>query len=468
MRSRTILTASLAWVGLLGGCASLGPNAGPVTSGSSVPSALKAGVASIPLNLPAMTPLAGYGALTRRLNPPDLNPSNGYTFFKPSTGAIDSLHAKALVLANDDGKVAFLTVDAVGILGELVDRIHAKAVSMGSTLARGQLVVSASHTHSGPGSLTNLHFWELAGSDLLHAPLRDVFVAKCAEALVTAEISLQAAKIGLASSPLAGITTNRRAGVSPAVTAGMVDAELGVIRVDKTSGAPLAVLWNFAVHGTSYDATNLKFSADIMGAASSQVEAALGVPALFANGAEGDTAPVSTGASGIAALAPLISTKIVAIYTGIAPQPAVTLKTASEVVPFGKATLDLSLSRLAAGSTDLDIPTFLGTNPGLPIKMASDWFENNYRFQAIRINDTLIVPVPGEPIFFVGQAMKTESLALGFSRVFIFGLSNGHMAYITTESEYNIGGYEGIATFFGPKTAEKVRAAAMTQILKVQ
>jgi hypothetical protein len=151
----------------------------------------------------------------------------------------------------------------------------------------------------------------------------------------------------------------------------------------------------------------------------------------------------------------------------------VTLKTASEVVPFGKATLDLTLSRLAAGSTGLDLPTLLASalplaGLGLPVKMGPDWFENNYRFQAVRINDALIVPVPGEPIFFVGEAMKAESIALGFARVFIFGLSNGHMAYITTEAEYNIGGYEGIATFFGPKTADKVRAAAMTQIVKVQ
>jgi hypothetical protein len=302
--TRRSCVASLVIAGLLAGCASLGPDAGPVTSGSPVPSALKAGVASVPLNLPAMTPLAGYGAPARRQTPPDFNPFNGYTFFKPSAGALDPLRAKALVLANDDGKVGFLTVDAVGVLGELVDRIHAKAVSMGSTLARGQLVVSASHTHSGPGSLTSLHFWALAGSDLLHAPLRDLFVARCAEALVTAEINLQPAKLGLASSPLAGVTMNRRAGVSPAITPAMVDTELGVIRVDRANGAPLAVLWNFAVHGTAYDTTNLKYSADVMGAASSQVESVLGVPALFANGAEGDAAPVSTGASGIATLAP--------------------------------------------------------------------------------------------------------------------------------------------------------------------
>jgi hypothetical protein len=210
-----------------------------------------------------------------------------------------------------------------------------------------------------------------------------------------------------------------------------------------------------------------------MGAASGLVETALGVPALFANGAEGDTAPASGGAAGIALLAPLIAQKILDIRTGISPQAAVTLKTASEVVPFGKATLDLTLGRLAAGSTDLDLPTLLATalpqaGSSLPIKMGPSWFENNYRFQAVRINDTLIVPVPGEPIFFVGQAMKTGALALGFSRVFIFGLSNGHMAYITTEAEYNIGGYEGIATFFGPKTAEKVWSAATSQIAKVQ
>ena len=376
------------------------------------------------------------------------------------------------MLANDTAKVGFLTVDAVGILGELVDRIHAMAVSQGSTLARGQLVVSASHTHSGPGTLTGLHFWELAGSDMLHVPLRDLFVAKCAEALVTAELNLQPAKLGLASGTLANVTKNRRAGVSPAITPGMVDEQLSVIRVDKANGVPLAVAWNFAVHGTAYDETNLKFSADVMGAASNLVETSLGVPALFANGAEGDAAPAANGASGVALLAPMMANKILAIHTGIAPQSSVTLKTASEVVPFGKATLDLSLNRLSAGSTGIDIPTLIATllpqAGSTQFKMDSGWFENNYRFQAIRINDTLIVPVPGEPIFFVGQAMKTESLALGFSRVLIFGLSNGHMAYITTEAEYNIGGYEGIATFFGPKTADKVRAAAMTQILKVQ
>jgi hypothetical protein len=291
--------------------------------------------------------------------------------------------------------------------------------------------------------------------------------------LATAETNLQPAKIGLASSPLANVTTNRRADDSPAITPDMVDEELGVIRVDKDAGGPLAVVWNFAVHGTAYDASNLQFSADIMGAASTLVEQQLGVPALFANGAEGDAAPHDSGAAGIALLAPVIAAKIATIHGGITPQRPVVLRTASDVVSFGKATLDLRLSRLAAGATDLDLPTLIDrglteARLGLSIKFGPKWFENSFRFQAIRINDAVIVPVPGEPIFFVGQEMKAEARGLGFSLAFLFGLSNGHMAYITTEAEYNIGGYEAIATFFGPKTAEKVRAAALSQIVKVQ
>jgi neutral ceramidase len=50
-------------------------------------------------------------------------------------------------------------------------------------------------------------------------------------------------------------------------------------------GTPLAVVWNFAIHGTAFGDSNLLFSADIMGAVSDRVETLLGVPALFANGA---------------------------------------------------------------------------------------------------------------------------------------------------------------------------------------
>ena len=434
------------------------------------PSPLTAGVATVPFSLPAGTPLAGYGSTTRRELPPDLVPNNGYTFFKPNAGALDPLSAKALVMANGSVEVAIVTVDAVGIIGELVDRIHAKAVSLGAKIHRENLVVSASHTHSGPGSQTSLTFWELAGTDLLFPRLRDEFVNDCARALFNAENSMESATFGSASDMLAEVTVNRRVGVSPNVKPDTVDKELGVIRIDKADGTPLALLWNFAVHGTAYGDTNLQFSADIMGAVSARLETQLKIPVLFANGAEGDTAPNGSGAAGIARLSPIIADKIVTIYRSITTDPQITLQCASRVTGFGKAMLDLSLGRLTGGS-GLNLAALATLAPALGhivLKMDRKWFENDFRFQAIRMNDVLIVPVPGEPIFFVGQAMKADGRALGFNRVFIFGLSNGHMAYITDEKEYQIGGYEGIATFFGPHTADKVRAEALSQMMLVR
>ena len=128
---------------------------------SSDPSALRAGVAKTALSLATGTPLAGYGSTKRRRF--DIIPGNGFTFFKPAVGTLDPPYAKALVLANTTTMIGIVTVDAVGIIGELVDRIHAKATLLGSHVARENLVVSASHTHSGPGSQTSLKFWELAG-----------------------------------------------------------------------------------------------------------------------------------------------------------------------------------------------------------------------------------------------------------------------------------------------------------------
>jgi neutral ceramidase len=444
------------------------PPGGGLTS--ALPSPLRAGAAKVALSLPAGTPLAGYGSAARRQLPPDADPFNGFTFFKPATGQMDLLFARALVMMNDTTKVGIVTVDSVGILSDLVDRIHARAVTLGATIPRENLVVSASHTHSGPGTQTKLKFWEMAGTDLLYAPMRDVFVNDCAQALFNAEQNLQLAKYGSGSDLLAGVTVNRRVGVSPTAMPTDVDKELGVIRIDKMDGTPLAVVWNFAIHGTAYGDSNLEFSPDIMGAVSAKVEADLGVPALFANGAEGDTAPDGHGATGVATLAPIIAAKIETIHAGIATNPQIALQCVSHVEPFGKATLDLSLNRLPAGSVDLDLATLLTVlNLGhVAFKMDKDWFENDFRFQAIRMNDTLIVPVPGEPIFVVGQAMKAEGKALGFRRVFIFGLSNGHMAYITDQAEYNVGGYEAVATFFGEHTADKVHAAAKTQMVMVK
>ena len=74
-----------------------------------------------------------------------------------------------------------------------------------------------------------------------------------------------------------------------------------------------------------------------MGAVSDKVEALLGVPALFANGAEGDKSPNGHGAPGIAMLAPIIAQKIATIHAAIVTAPQIALQWRLDVEMLGKA-----------------------------------------------------------------------------------------------------------------------------------
>ena len=73
---------------------------------------------------------------------------------------------------------------------------------------------------------------------------------------------------------------------------GEVDRRIGLMRLDKANGNPLALIANYAIHGTVYGPANLEISGDAPGIVSSYVEQKTGVPLLFINGAAGNIAPI--------------------------------------------------------------------------------------------------------------------------------------------------------------------------------
>src|SRR5690606_575549 len=108
---------------------------------------------------------------------------------------------------------------------------------------------------------------------------------------------LEPARIGMGwSFSLANI--NRRAldvegraslGMNPG---GAVDRKIGLLRIDREDGAPLACIANYPMHGTVFGPQNTLISGDAPGAVSDYVEQKIGVPLLFINGAAGNIAPI--------------------------------------------------------------------------------------------------------------------------------------------------------------------------------
>ena len=73
---------------------------------------------------------------------------------------------------------------------------------------------------------------------------------------------------------------------------GAVDRKIGLIRIDKEDGSPLALIANYAIHGTVLGPAHTEISGDAPGIVSEYVEQKLGVPLLFINGAAGNLAPI--------------------------------------------------------------------------------------------------------------------------------------------------------------------------------
>ena len=84
----------------------------------------------------------------------------------------------------------------------------------------------------------------------------------------------------------------------------------------------------------------------------------------------------------------------------------------------------------------------------------------------MRIGDTALAGLPGEPICEVGMSTQKEVAAAGFKNVLTIGLANDYLGYIVNEKEYPHGGYEvdqrsyygpGLGSFLATQAGEAAR-----------
>jgi hypothetical protein len=448
----------------------------PVPAGSTTP--LIAGAARVDITPPIGVPLAGYGGGFRRHSPlPNFNPFDMDHFLMPSTGVRDPINARALFVSDGRSKILIVTLDAIASTNEVAMAAWQKAQARGSSVPFESFMMCASHSHSGPGTLSNLWFWELTAADLFQQSVFDGFTDGIAQAIVEAERNAAPARIGAASGSLANATHNRRAGVSHVFKPDSIDPEVLVLRVDSASGAPIATLWNFAIHGICLGEDSHLYSADVMGGANGNLETAGAGVSLFVNSAEGDISPVDYGDPGIVSGGKKIADCVLATRQSATTIASAEVQSTNELVDFGPATLDATAQRLGSQGTALlqqngwlAALQKLGVGPalGLKITLPPGWIETQFRFQALRIGKWGFASIPGEAIHTIGLDLKARGAALGFDHTFTCGLANGHMAYITTRDEYWDGGYEALATFWGDTQADKLEDSSQRQMAKIK
>ena len=237
---------------------------------------------------------AGFGA--RDITPP---PGVGMSAFsadsRQAAGFRQRLYARAIVLEDDSGERIALVVVDLGMVSLLLHRrVADRTLGSGTGIGADRLLLSATHTHSGPGNYFaadgyNANAGRFAGFDPV---VTDFLIDGIAGAVEDAASDLQPARAGWRFEPVWDFTFNRsyeayerntdpRVAVNPAAPRRLdqqaVDSTFALLRVDRCDQqwencAPRGAYGVFPIHSSNIPASNNLFDSDIHGVIARTVE----------------------------------------------------------------------------------------------------------------------------------------------------------------------------------------------------
>lgn len=338
--------------------------------------------------------------------------------------------------------MALVTCDLRSVTPQLKQQALQKATDLG--LNMDTLFLCGSHTHDGP-SIFPEKFWQLQFGECDPAVI-DAMSSAIAGGLHAAARNLAPARVGFGSERLDGFTRNRRwrydnEARKTAEETAAVNPILSLLRVDGDDGKCRALLVHFATHPTLLGASNMLVSAEWPGALQQALEAAFpGAVALYCNGAEGDQSP--DGAQGtdeferVRDYGTRLARRAQVVAQGIETKP-------NQPIGIVRITPDLPPIGFSPGARKGPYKAYE------PLAHAA--LPRQAEIQVLRIGDTALVGLPGEPICEVGLDTQKQVATAGFKNVLTIGLANDYLGYIVNEKEYPHGGYEvDERSYYGP------------------
>jgi len=376
---------------------------------------------------------------------------------RQSNGIHDNLYHR--IVAMDDGKTLFFLVssDHACFSPFLYDEF-CKELEQETGIESRQVWWTATHTHGAPEAGHQ-------GLAMLSLPDRYIhesnpeytkfFKSALIEGIKEAQSKLEPARLGIGKgSSMANVNRRQFAadgqchlGVNPD---GPVDRQIGLIRLDRLDGSPIALIANYAIHGTVLGGGNCLITADVPGVVSEYVESVIGAPMLFINGAEGNIAPLYStrldfADSHIDEFRALLGDKILEANQDIRD-------TSSEIDFWTEKTFVETPKRSDFGWID-NLKDYLRVN-GQELVRVPVYF--------LRINlDTLIWGAPLELFCELAMNIRANS---PYQNTFYFGLTNGTLLYMPTKNAFAEGGYEPSVSPFTENAEEDFTETVISYI----
>lgn len=217
------------------------------------------------------------GVSTAAINPPMGAFIAGGPQNRKFTGVHDDLFAKAVVVSNGVQKLAVVTVDCIGLLKPEMDRIR-KMVSSQCSIDPKKIVISSTHTHSGP-DVVGIWGKDFTASGVDSAYI-NFLVGTVATQIVEADKKLISARGWVSEGDYQGKWVQN-------ISDSELDRTLTIIHFKTQEGTPLVTLTNFACHPTFLDEKFSVVSSDYPGVFYQSMATVVGGEHLFLQGAIG-------------------------------------------------------------------------------------------------------------------------------------------------------------------------------------
>jgi hypothetical protein len=373
----------------------------------------------------------------------------GYSQPQQTVAIHDAIHARALVLADENVSVALCSIE-VCVISSLTVNLIREAVK--SLCDISQVYVFATHTHAAPG----LHLPD----DWHVSPIETI-----AQTVAAAYATMQPVKIGAGMGFLQGYSINRRFMTRP------VDPMVSVVRVDTMDNKPLGLLYNAANHAVVLGYDNNEVSGDWCGMSSNMLEKSFGddFVALFSQGGSGDINPITESVrEKLDAGYPVKAIGDISVMYGSDDNQAAwnigdrASGTFAEALTIAEA-YNREIKRIWNGITTNE-PSLLATQAiivnGVPdadetpitdtplreiFKVLLPEITHNaipMEIMVVRLDNILLIGQPGEVFSETAVQFRKSCQQKGIAFPLLLTNANGWYGYLVPENAYAEGGYE--------------------------
>lgn len=409
---------------------------------------LRAGVAKADLDPPVGIHMAGYGPT------------------RTSTGTLDPLEARVLAISDGNRTIALITLDLCFTFDEKsMDQIRADVRP-----SVDEVIFHASHTHSGPTYSENPQAVQHA------VPRIEGAIRAAANSMIPVQIGngwgqtyLGFNRRYLETDGKVQMFWRNEPKIS---TTFPVDPTVGVIRIDRRDGNPLAILVNYACHPVVLGPDSFNYSADYPGEMRHVVENAMGhgSMAFFLQGAPGDINPfydktplIEDALNVMKQTGQKLGLEAIRVANSIQTKPAEAKIRTKTVV------LDVA-NRWNREKLEAEVKAHYPETSGIARRLVAQDMKMPVTTFVLDLGspdrDLAFVGFPGEPFVEFQMQLRTKS---PLPNSFLLGYTNGYFAYFPTIAAAVRGGY-GANTTVNPSavgTGERMLNTGLISIYEL-